>query len=125
MVPALFAAALLLPSTPYGPSDLALWHRMLENTCPNHHIDDWMPERSQADLIGDFVGRLPLQRQTAVAKVAAFDKTCAAAQGDGANSCEKIVQLHALRKLGLLRRFTAYACNQSCSELAVCDRPRK
>jgi hypothetical protein len=120
----LLAVLASLPMTPFGPADLAAWHRMLNSQCPRHHIDSWMPERSQVDLIDKFETPLPSKIQAEIAKAADARRTCANAEGDEANSCEKIVDIHALRKLHLLVRFTAYACSQAiCSEPASCDRP--
>jgi hypothetical protein len=125
MVLALVAALTVFPATPYGPSDLAHWRRMLNSQCPSHHIDDWMPERNQADLIDKFETALPTEVRANIAKAVDVRRVCASAEGDEANSCEKIVDIHALRKVHLLWRFTAFACSEaSCSELASCRRPR-
>lgn len=126
LTPVLLAALALFPTTPYGPADLATWHRMLDRQCPGHHIDDWMPERNKVDLIDEFEMALPSKVQAEIAKATDFQRTCAKAEGDGAGACEKIVDIHALRNLGLLGNFTAYACSRAlCSEPATCDRPPK
>jgi hypothetical protein len=116
--------AVALVSTPYGTADSVTWHNLLKSQCSSHHIDDWMPERNQDDLIDEFEKSLPLKASAKLVKAGAhFNDVCADAVDDGANSCEKIVDIHVLRKANLLRQFTTYACAQyTCSELADCER---
>jgi hypothetical protein len=110
--------------TPNAPADLAAWHYALDRQCPRHHIDDWMPQRNQDDLIDQFEISLPAEIRINLKKIANYSRTCADAEFDGANVCEKDVEIHALRKLKLLRRFAAYACARFiCSEPAICERP--
>jgi hypothetical protein len=126
IIPLLLAALNLLPSTPYAPADLAAWHGMLNRQCPGHHIDDWMPERNKVDLIDTFVTSLSPDVRVRFRKATEklWRGTCAGAEGDGAGSCEKIVDIHVLRNEHLLGRFTAYACTRAiCSEPALCERP--
>jgi hypothetical protein len=97
---------------------------MLNRACPSNHIDDWMPERKQVELIDEFEATLPSDVRVALAEAADARRTCAIAQGDEVNSCEKITDIHALRRLHLLGRFSAYACTHAiCTELVMCDRP--
>jgi hypothetical protein len=50
--------------------------------------------------------------------------TCDIAEGDEANSCEKIEDIHSLRTHHLLIKLTAFACREAtCSELADCRKP--
>jgi hypothetical protein len=113
----------ILATTPYAPADMAAWHNILNNRCPDHHIDDWMPERNQADLIDEFEMLLPSTDKEALAKASDHNKVCASAEYDNANSCEKSVRIHVLRRAHLLGRFTDYACGQFiCLEPALCER---
>jgi hypothetical protein len=115
--------AFALATTPYAPTDLAAWHSILNNRCPGHHIDDWMPGRNQDDLIDEFEMSLPSRDKETLAKASDRNNICVDAEYDGANWCERIVDIHVLRKAHLLRRFTDYACGQFiCLEPAVCER---
>jgi hypothetical protein len=117
-------ATVLVPSTPYGPSDIAAWDRLLAGSCPASHISEWMPERNKADLIDTFEAHLSLTQQRKLRRVADTRRVCSDAQGDTANSCEAITDIHALRTLGLLASFTHFACAQvRCSEPATCEKP--
>ena len=118
---ALLITASLL-STPYGPSDAAAWSRSLGSRCPRHHIQTWMPEGNQVDLIDAFVSTLPRAQQVRHARLAGVAHVCAAEVAG--QSCEKIVELHAVRRLGLLDRFSSYACSEAiCTEPAICSTP--
>jgi hypothetical protein len=124
LVPVLLAAVALFPSTPYGPADAAAWHQMLNRQCPGHHIDDWMPEQNKVNMIYRYEAALPSTVRANIARAADPKEVCAKAEGDGAASCPKIVEIHALRKLHLLSSFTTYACSQAlCSESASCGPP--
>lgn len=114
-------AVLALVSLPQTPNDLTIWHQALGRDCPSHHIDVWMPERNQDDLIDTFSQTLSPRVQGKLRRVVDVQKVCADAEGDGASSCEKNADIRALRRLHLLARFTKYACARvSCSEPAVC-----
>jgi hypothetical protein len=112
-------------STPDGPADFAAWQTTLDRMCPSNHIEDWMPERNKADLIDGFLSTLPRRKATRVRRMSESWR-CANAEGSSANSCEVLTDLHGLRKASLLGPFSRYACVRvRCTEMALCDAPRK
>lgn len=112
-------ATAMLPSTPYGPSDEAAWQRLLSARCPSHHIQSWMPEGNQVDLIDAFISSLPRAQQTRYAQRSVVRRTCASEVAG--QSCEKIAELHGVRKLSLLAQFSDDACKRViCTEPAIC-----
>jgi hypothetical protein len=83
-----------------------------------------MPERNKADLIDAFAMNLGSVREAKLRQVADYRHVCAGAEFDTANSCEVIADIRALRRLGLLREFTGFACAEvRCTEPAVCEKP--
>ena len=121
--PLLLLATAMLPSTPYGPSDEAAWQRLLYARCPSHHIQSWMADGNQVDLIDAFISFLPRAKQTSHARLSDVHRTCASEVAG--QSCEKIAELHGIRQLGLLSRFSDYACKRViCTEPAVCGPTR-
>jgi hypothetical protein len=122
LLPLIFAVAIALPSTPYGPSDDVAWGQMLKHRCPENHIQQWMPDGQKVDLLSDFIDRLPPQARTRAKQFTFAGQVCAAEHAG--LSCEAIVGIHGMRRLGLLRQFTSFICVQAaCSDAAVCERP--
>jgi hypothetical protein len=109
-----------LPVTPYGPSDAHAWKMSLSAHCNGHHIQEWMPEGNQVDLIDGFTATLNNAQQKRLRILADVRRDCS--QQQAGQSCEKIVDLHAIRHIGLLSQFSSYACKTvSCSEPALCE----
>jgi hypothetical protein len=96
----------------------ANWGRELSLQCPAHHVD-WICDSCYDELIGGFSATLPAAINRKAARIADYSHRCA--QEWMGFSCEMTVYLDAFRRLGLLKRFTAFGCKTyRCEEVAMC-----
>jgi hypothetical protein len=96
------------------------WLKDLNQQCPSKHVD-WIAGDTYDELIGDFLKTEPRRTQIKATAIANYSHRCA--QETIGFSCETSVYLDAFRKLGLLRRFTAFGCRTyTCTEQALCTK---
>jgi hypothetical protein len=99
----------------------ARWEHELRRQCPSHHVD-WICGDCYDDLIGGFSATLPAATRRKSEQIADYSRRCA--RETMGFSCEMAVYLDAFRRLGLLKRFTAFGCNAyRCEDVAICAGP--
>ncbi len=98
------------------------WEAEWRRQCPSNHLE-WFPDGSTDDLLGDFYQTLSPSLQHKVSAIADYSRRCSMEEIGFA--CEMSINLDAFNKLGLLKRFTAFACHHyKCVEASLCTLPK-
>lgn len=85
--------------------------------CPSHHLE-WLPDL-WSDLPDEFERTLSPALRHRVASTADF-RSCA--REEMGFYCEGAVSMTAYSRIGILERFTHYACNRFvCTEGSICS----
>jgi hypothetical protein len=89
--------------------------------CPSHKLD--LLGDVYDELIGGFSKTLPRSLDAKAKAIASYSRRCA--DETVGFSCEMAVYVDAYKRLGLLTKFTAFACDKyKCIEGAYCVNPR-
>jgi hypothetical protein len=96
------------------------WTKELNHTCPTRHVD-WGCDGCWTQLTGAFEERLAPRTRTRITHIADSRRRCANERAGV--SCEMGRSLVAYERLGLLDRFTGFACKVvRCEEPGLCSR---
>jgi hypothetical protein len=99
------------------------WKREAKRQCPANHIE-WIADGQHDQLLSDFITTLPAATQAKVNSIADYPRRCSHEQIGF--YCEMAVHLDAFKRLGLLGRFAAFACQHyKCAEPALCIKDRR
>src|SRR6266851_2439880 len=94
------------------------WDRELRRQCPSHHVE-WICGDCYDDLMAAFEKTLPANTQRKMPLNSDYAHRCATETMGF--YCEMFVFLDAAARLGLLKRFAAFACRRyRCEEPALC-----
>jgi hypothetical protein len=118
----LFLLLMTLPSVATSAEDNVwkTWARESHQQCPANHLS-WISGGLYDELLDGFIHTLPSATQRKISSIADYSHRCS--EVTAGFSCEMGVHLDAFNKLGLMKRFAAFACHQyKCTEPALCTR---
>ena len=94
------------------------WAKESNLQCPANHLS-WSSDGMYDELLDGFVRTTSPATQRKIASIADYSHRCS--EVTIGFYCEMGVHLDAFNKLGLMKRFAAFACHQyKCTEPALC-----
>jgi hypothetical protein len=100
------------------------WIKATHALCPHNRLEAVGYSDLALDLVDDFDGLLTGQDDKKVQAIADYSKRCRAETGGW--TCYLAVHVDAYRRLGLMKKFAAFSCEQyQCDDDGICTSRRR